>query len=85
MGEGWILMIFLWQAMFPIFRIWTKYYPYLKHFQGIYSLLVTITKPLCNKIREAFGEGLKWKCKLFEMNEQEDFKNLSFSGNPLNI
>ena len=47
--------------------------------------VLTITKPLCDKIGKIFFEGLKWMYKLFEINDQKDFKNMSFSQNPLNI
>ena len=37
------------------------------------------------KERETFCERLKWLCKLFKTDGQNDFKNLSLSQNPVNI
>ena len=36
-------------------------------------IFVTIAKLPSNEIRETFCEGLKWMCKLFEINAQQDF------------
>ena len=54
-------------------------------FASNWPSFVTITKPLNNKKGERFCEGLKWMCKLFKINGQKVFKNLSFSRNPLKI
>ena len=72
----------LWQAIFEIFQIWTKYarlewvlpqFPYLRHLQAIARSFETITKLSSNDIRETFCWGLKWMCNIFEINPQQDF------------
>ena len=71
-----------WQAIFEIFQIWTKYarleripppFSYLKNLQAIDASFVIITKISSNEIRETFCEGLRWMCKLFEKNAEQDF------------
>ena len=62
-------------------RCLSKYppmFPYLKYFQGIDPLLLTITKSLSNKIGEIFCKGLKWICKLFEIGGEKYFKTRHF-------
>ena len=46
--------------------------------QAIDSSFATITKPLSNKTRKTFCEGLKLMCNVFEINTQRDFQNLLF-------
>ena len=41
-----------------------------KHFQETDSSFVTITKLSSNEIRQTSFGGLKWMCKLFEINAQ---------------
>ena len=45
---------------------------FLKYLQAIDNSLVTITKPLSNRIGETACEGLKQMCKPFEKNGQKD-------------
>ena len=47
--------------------------PYPKHFLAIDPLFETTIKLLSNEIRETICEGLKWMCKLFEINAEQDF------------
>ena len=72
----------LWQVVFEIFHIWSKYarleripppFSNLKQLQRIDPSFVTITKLSSNEIRETFYKVLKQMCKLFEINVQQDF------------
>ena len=49
-----------------------------EYLQAIDSSFATITKPLSNKTRKTFCEGLKLVCNVFEINTQRDFQNLLF-------
>ena len=79
---------FLWQPIFEIFQIWTKYaileqiFPYIFFFETFPSnqpfICITITKPLSSKTGKTFCEGLKWMCKLFEKNGQRLQKPVIF-------
>ena len=62
--------------------MWTKYvrleripppFPYLKYLIETDLSFVSTTILSSNEIREIFCEGLKWICKLFEINAQWDF------------
>ena len=55
-------------------RIYPLTFLFLKHLQTIDSSIVTITKPLSDKIGETICKGLKRVCKLFEKNGQKDLK-----------
>ena len=48
-------------------------FPYLKHLQAIDPSFVTMTKLSSNELKKTIEKELKWICKLFEINEQQDF------------
>ena len=67
----------LWQTILEIVLIWTNDarlgriphpFSYLKHLQATNSSFVTITKLSNNEKWKKNCEGLRWMCKLLEIN-----------------